>query len=42
MPLEIPLREEEAAYGAALFALCCTGYFKSVFQAQRLVQYQEK
>ena len=37
MPLEIPLYQEEAAYGAALFALTCTGYFKTVFQAQSLV-----
>ncbi|MDR0473174.1 MAG: hypothetical protein LBH43_05845 [Treponema sp.] len=41
MSLEIPLHQEEAAYGAALFALTCTGYFKTVFQAQQLVRYQE-
>jgi sedoheptulokinase len=41
MPLEIPLYQEEAAYGAALFALTCTGYFETVFHAQRLVRYIE-
>ena len=41
VPLEVPLYHEEAAYGAALFALTCTGYFKNVFQAQRLVRYME-
>ena len=40
MPLEIPLYEEEAAYGAALYALTCTGYFKTLSQAQSLVKYK--
>jgi sedoheptulokinase len=38
--LEIPLYQEEAAYGAALFALSCTGYFETVSQAQYLVRCQ--
>jgi sedoheptulokinase len=42
MPLEIPLYQEEAAYGAAIFALTCTGYFENIFQAQRLVRYEDK
>ncbi len=40
MPVEIPLYQEEAAYGAALFALTCTGYFETVFHAQSLIKYQ--
>ena len=40
MLLKIPLCQEEAAYGAALFALTGAGYFKNVSQAQRLVRYQ--
>ena len=39
MPLAIPVYQEEAAYGAALFALTCTGYFKTVFEAQGIVKY---
>ena len=42
MPLEIPLYQEEAAYGAALFALTCIGYFENTAQAQRLVRYEDK
>ena len=42
MPLEIPLYQEEAAYGAAIFALTCTGYFENISQAQRLVRYEDK
>lgn len=39
MPMRIPLYKEEAAYGAALFSLICTGRFQSVSEAQRLIQY---
>ena len=42
MPLEIPMYEEEAAYGAALFALTGIGYFNNISQAQSLVRYQGK
>jgi len=34
MPLTLSSYPEEAAYGAALFALTCTGYFKNVSEAQ--------
>ena len=34
MPLLLPPFEEEAAFGAALFALACTGSFGSVLEAQ--------
>lgn len=40
MPLEIPLHQEEAAYGAALFALTGTGYFKNLDEARRLIRYE--
>lgn len=40
MPIHIPLYKEEAAYGAALFALVGIGYFKSVEEAQSLIRYE--
>lgn len=40
MPLEIPLHQEEAAYGAALFALTCIGYFKDLAEARQLIRYE--
>ena len=40
MPIHIPRYKEEAGYGAALFALTAAGYFKSLDEAQSLVQYE--
>jgi sedoheptulokinase len=40
MPLEIPLYQEEAAYGAALFALTGIGYFKNLDEARQLIRYE--
>ena len=37
--LKIPLHEEEAAYGAALFALISGGYFKNAAEASRLIRF---
>jgi sedoheptulokinase len=42
MPLSIPLYKEEAAYGAALYALACTGKFKNAAEAQKIVRYEEQ
>jgi len=36
--LEIPKHKEEAAYGAALFALVAAGNFESIAEAQKLIQ----
>jgi len=41
MPLQIPVHKEEAAYGAALFALVGAGKFASLDDAQKLIQYRE-
>ncbi|MDL2229872.1 hypothetical protein LJC14_06440 [Treponema sp. OttesenSCG-928-L16] len=40
LSVEMPRCREEAAYGAALFALTCTGHFTNVSEAQKLIQYQ--
>lgn len=40
MPLSIPRYKEEAACGAALFALVAAGYQKSLADAQTLLQYE--
>lgn len=37
--LKIPLHTEEAACGAALFALVCCGKYSDVSEVQRLIQY---
>jgi len=36
--LEIPKHKEEAAYGAALFALAAAGHFESISEAQKLIK----
>lgn len=42
MPLLIPVHEEEAAYGAALYALCACGKYHNIEEAQRVcVHYRE-
>ena len=40
MPVHIPLYTEEAAYGAALFALVGAGYLGSMSEAQELIKYK--
>lgn len=40
MPLSIPFYKEEAAYGAALFALAAAELSKSVGEAQSLIRYE--
>ena len=40
MPLCIPVYKEEAAYGAALFAMTAAGYFKDTCEAQSIIRYQ--
>ncbi|HPB17890.1 MAG TPA: FGGY-family carbohydrate kinase, partial [Clostridia bacterium] len=42
MSLSIPVNTEEAAYGAALYALTSTGFFKSVEQAQKMVEFEDE
>ena len=39
-PLRIPVHTEEAAYGAALFALVASGYCASAAEAQKLIRFQ--
>ena len=39
-PLQIPVHREEAAYGAALFAMTAAGHAKSLEDAQRLIRYE--
>jgi sedoheptulokinase len=41
MPLEVPLYTEEAASGAAFFALLCTGYLKDISQTRNLIRYKK-
>jgi sedoheptulokinase len=41
MPVSMTRYQEEAAYGAALFALIGTGRFSGISEARRMVQYQE-
>ena len=38
--LQIPLYQEEASYGAALYAMTCSGLVRDLSQAQSLIQYQ--
>jgi len=42
LPLRIPLYEEEAAYGAALFCLVAGGVCSTLAQAQQKIRYQTK
>ncbi|HZK39698.1 MAG TPA: FGGY family carbohydrate kinase [Clostridia bacterium] len=39
LDLLIPTHSEEAAFGAALFALTAAGYKRSIFDAQKLIKY---
>ena len=39
--IKVPLHEEEAAYGAALFGLIACGMYNSASQVQKLVQYEK-
>lgn len=40
LPLKIPEHREEAAFGAALYALVVTGAYSSIEEAQTLIRYQ--
>jgi sedoheptulokinase len=40
MTLCIPVYKEEAAYGAALYALTAIGYFNDSYEAQSMIRYQ--
>jgi sedoheptulokinase len=40
LPLMTPLYEEEAAFGAALYALISAGYFKGTAEASSLIKYR--
>ena len=40
MPMAIPIHQEEAAYGAALFAMTATGMADTLAEAQRLIRYK--
>ena len=40
LELKIPLYKEEAAYGAALFSLCASGYCRSLQEAQDKIKYR--
>ncbi len=42
MKLQIPVYREEAAYGAALFAMTGAGHFKDTSEAQALISYKEE
>lgn len=39
LKLRIPVYEEEAAYGAALFSLVASGEYESINEAQKVIQY---
>ena len=39
LPLRIPRHSEEAAYGAALFAMAGAGFYKNLAEAQKVIQY---
>ena len=39
MKIEIPLYQEEAAYGAAIFALAACGVYESIADAQKIIKY---
>lgn len=41
MKLCIPVHNEEAAYGAALFSLVCSGFCKNICEAQKLIVYEK-
>jgi len=40
MPIQIPLYNEEAAYGAAIFAMAHSGVYSSLAEAQKLIKYE--
>ena len=41
MPVKMSANNEEAAFGASLFALCASGVFDSIQSAQKLIKYCE-
>jgi sedoheptulokinase len=40
IPIKIPVHSEEAAYGAALFALVGAGAYKNIEEAQTIIRYE--
>ena len=40
MKIFVPSHNEEAAYGAALFSLVCSGFCKNINEAQKLIKYE--
>lgn len=42
MKMQIPVHEEEAAFGAALYSLVSAGYHTTMEEAQRIIQYLER
>ena len=41
LPMQLPQHHEEAAFGAALYAMCAAGVKKSLGEAQELIRYEE-
>lgn len=41
MKLCVPRHNEEAAYGAALFSLVCSGFCENIHEAQKLIVYEK-
>lgn len=39
-PVRIPVRKEEAAYGAALFASVAAGFYRNIEEAQQMIEYE--
>lgn len=41
MKINIPVHNEEAAYGSGLFALVCSGLCENIYEAQKLIAYEK-
>ena len=39
MKMSVPVHKEEAAYGAAIFALAACGIYESIKEAQKIIRY---
>ena len=42
LELKVPVYDEEAAYGACLFALVGKGYFENIETAQKIIKYEDE
>ncbi len=42
MKIQLPAHTEEAAYGAAIFALAACGIYKSIEEAQKIIKYLQR